>query len=35
MSEYLATYYTPEKLEKAWAVIQRDFLLLQNYSMLK
>ena len=26
MSEYLATYYTPEKLEKAWAVIQRDFL---------
>ena len=27
MSDYIATYYNPEKLEKAWTVIQRDFLL--------
>ena len=26
MSDYIATYYNPEKLEKAWTVIQRDFL---------
>ena len=26
MSDYIATYYNPEKLAKAWAVIERDFL---------
>lgn len=26
MNQYLETYYNPEKLEKAWRVIQSDFL---------
>ena len=26
MNDYISTYYNPEKLAKAWEVIQRDFL---------
>ncbi|MBR6030148.1 MAG: ABC transporter permease [Clostridia bacterium] len=26
MNDYIATYYNPDKLEKAWKVIQADFL---------
>ena len=30
MNDYIATYYNPEKLAKAWTVIERDFQRIQD-----